>query len=223
MILCLLLSISACTTAETEPVEAEPVAEAPQETEETEDPIVLAEREIIDQLDYSNGNFISEKDFYNTLAEMLGIHGVEMTVSDDANSYFCFDYDNVDSVRFLTMSKTQKQIDEDMELINESLAGTEGAPEPKEVEFSKSSFDKFKMFADCQHIVNGRHFGNISEKLFCFKSFVITCAITNTHMSKTFISHNCTNVSKVKVDKTRLIDKVCNTLYTLLQHLVCLL
>jgi|GEM_PF-1829607 len=148
MALCLLLSISACTATETAPetVEQERVAETLQEIEDTaeEDPIVLAEREIIGRLDYSNGNFISERDFYNMLTEMLSVHGVEMSASDDANSYFCFDYVNVDSVRFLTMSKTQAQIDEDIALINEALADTEDDLEPNEVEFSKSTFDKSK-------------------------------------------------------------------------------
>ena len=42
-------------------------------------------------------------------------------------------------------------------------------------------------------------------------------------MSDTLISHNCLYICKVKVDKTRLIDKVCNTLNTLLKYLICLL
>ena len=42
-------------------------------------------------------------------------------------------------------------------------------------------------------------------------------------MCDTLIPHYCLNICKVQIDQTRLIDQVCNTLYTLLQYLVCLL
>ena len=42
-------------------------------------------------------------------------------------------------------------------------------------------------------------------------------------MSDTLVTHYCLDICKVKVDQTRLVDQVCDTLYTLLQYLICLL
>ena len=57
----------------------------------------------------------------------------------------------------------------------------------------------------------------------CFKSLVITFALSDTDMSNSFISHNCLYIGKVKVDQWRYIDQVCDTLDTLLKNFISFL
>ena len=49
-----------------------------------------------------------------------------------------------------------------------------------------------------------------------FDGFIITGSSTDTDMCQTFVFHNSLNVSKVKVDQSRYIDQVCDSLYCLL-------
>ena len=42
-------------------------------------------------------------------------------------------------------------------------------------------------------------------------------------MRNTLVLHNCLDISKIKIDKSRNIDKVCYSLNCLLQYLICLL
>ena len=55
------------------------------------------------------------------------------------------------------------------------------------------------------------------------KCLVITLCMTDTDMSDTLVHHNGLNICKVKIDKTRNIDQVGNTLYCLLKNLICFL
>ena len=57
----------------------------------------------------------------------------------------------------------------------------------------------------------------------CLNSLVITLSLTNTNMSDTLIDHNSLDISKVKIDQTRNIDKVSNTLNCLLKDFICFL
>ena len=54
----------------------------------------------------------------------------------------------------------------------------------------------------------------------CFKSLVITFALSDTDMSNSFICHNCLNIREVKVDQRRHSNQVADTLDALMQHLV---
>ena len=55
----------------------------------------------------------------------------------------------------------------------------------------------------------------------CFKSLVITFALSDTNMSNSFICHNCLYIGKVKVYKSRLNNKVGNTLNALAKNIIC--
>ena len=57
----------------------------------------------------------------------------------------------------------------------------------------------------------------------CLYCLVISCCPTYTYVSYAFIYHNCLNICKVKVNKSRYINKICYTLYCLLQNLISLL
>ena len=48
------------------------------------------------------------------------------------------------------------------------------------------------------------------------KCLLVALRLTNTDMSDALICHNSLNISEVKVDKTRNIDQVCDSLNTLL-------
>ena len=57
----------------------------------------------------------------------------------------------------------------------------------------------------------------------CLKSLIIATSLSDTDMRDSFVRHNRLDIGKVKVDKRRYIDKVCNTLDTLLQYFIRLL
>ena len=57
--------------------------------------------------------------------------------------------------------------------------------------------------------------------LYSLHSLVIASCLTDTNVCNTFICHNSLNISKVKVDKSRQIDQICDALNCLLQNLVC--
>ena len=57
----------------------------------------------------------------------------------------------------------------------------------------------------------------------CIQTLIIACSLTNTNMCNAFIFHNGTDICKVQIDHRSLVDQVCNTLNTLLQHFIRLL
>ena len=59
--------------------------------------------------------------------------------------------------------------------------------------------------------------------LYSLYSLIVPAAGSNSDMGDPLIFHNRLYVCKVKVDKTRYIDQVSDTLHTLLQHFVCFL
>ena len=52
------------------------------------------------------------------------------------------------------------------------------------------------------------------------KCLLVALRLTNTDMSDALICHNSLNISEVKVDKTRNIDQVCDSLYCLEKNLI---
>ena len=133
LIAALLTGLCACATAaaEEEPTIAE--IAAPAETEEltaaeepadtpeptaTPEPLsetTLAEMAILDAIDYSNGNLITEADFYAMLKELLALHDLEMTPYPGSNGYFYFNYGNLEGVRLLTIGRTAEELAADQE------------------------------------------------------------------------------------------------------------
>ena len=59
--------------------------------------------------------------------------------------------------------------------------------------------------------------------LYSLYALIVPTAGSNSDMGDSLIFHNRLYVCKVKVDKTRYIDQVSDTLHTLLQHFVCFL
>ena len=59
--------------------------------------------------------------------------------------------------------------------------------------------------------------------LYCLQSLVVTLSLSDTDMCDTLVLHNGLNICKVEVDQCRQVDQVGDTLYCLLQYLVCLL
>lgn len=92
-------------------------AEEAVEPEETSAPMysetALVEMEILDGIDYSNNNFLTEAEFYDLLAQILALHDVEMTRYPGENAYFFYNYSNAQSVKFLTTAKTMEEIEAD--------------------------------------------------------------------------------------------------------------
>ena len=118
--------LCACgTTAAEEPAIEAPEAsaettgpEVTPEPEETEEPLsgtTLAEMAIFDQIDYSEGNFLTEEQFYAILTEVLALHDLEMTPYPGDGAYFYFNYNNLAGVRLLTVGRTMDQIEADRE------------------------------------------------------------------------------------------------------------
>lgn len=104
---------------ETEPtVEETPEVTAEPEPTPTPEPLsetTLAEMAIFDSIDYSEGNLITESDFYAMLKEVLALHDLELTPYPGDNGYFYFNYGNLDGVRLLTISRTPEELDADKE------------------------------------------------------------------------------------------------------------
>lgn len=130
--ICLLLTaamlagLCACGNrpAETEEPDIEQTQAPAEEAAETEEPAptdeplsetILAEMEIFDAIDYSNGNFLTEAEFYDILSRVLALHDLEMTRYPGANAYFYFNYGNLSGVRLLTVAKTMEEIEADKE------------------------------------------------------------------------------------------------------------
>ena len=133
LIAALLTGLCACATAaaEEEPTIAE--IAAPAETEEltaaeepadtpeptaTPEPLsetTLAEMAILDAIDYSNGNLITEADFYAMLKDLLALHDLQMTPYPGSNGYFYFNYGNLEGVRLLTIGRTAEELAADQE------------------------------------------------------------------------------------------------------------
>lgn len=117
----MLASLCACgSPAETEmteaPAETAAAEETPApETEEQEElsELTLAETEILDGLDYSQENFLTEEVFYKTLMELLALRDLELTPYPGENAYYFCNYDNVENVKLLTVSKTWDEIEAD--------------------------------------------------------------------------------------------------------------
>ena len=129
LIAALLTGLCACGTTAAEEQTIEEIA-APAETEEpaapadtpeptaTPEPLsetTLAEMAIIDAIDYSNGNLITEADFYAMLKELLALHDLQMTPYPGSNGYFYFNYGNLEGVRLLTIGRTAEELAADQE------------------------------------------------------------------------------------------------------------
>ena len=123
----LLLGLCACgkqaaeepTIEETAaPAEATPEPTPTPEPTSTPEPLsetTLAEMAIFDAIDYTNGNLITEADFYAMLKEVLALHDLEMTPYPGQNGYFYFNYENLEGVRLLTISRTPEELAADQE------------------------------------------------------------------------------------------------------------
>lgn len=94
--------------------------ETPAEPEPTDTPeplseTTLAEMEIFDAIDYSNGNVMTEAEFYSILKEVLALHDLELTRYPGDNGYFYLNYSNLDGVRLLTASRTPEEFAADQD------------------------------------------------------------------------------------------------------------
>ena len=133
LIAALLISLCACGTAAAEEqiieepatpaetdapeVPAEEPADPPEPTA-TPEPLsetTLAEMAILDAIDYTNGNLITEADFYAMLKEILALHDLQMTPYPGSNGYFYFNYGNLEGVRLLTIGRTAEELAADQE------------------------------------------------------------------------------------------------------------
>ena len=97
------------------PAETKAPAEEPEETPEPLSETTLAEMAIFDKIDYSEGNFLTEEEFYAILTEVLALHDLEMTPYPGDGAYFYFNYNNLSGVRLLTVGKTMEEIEADKE------------------------------------------------------------------------------------------------------------
>ena len=52
--------------------------------------------------------------------------------------------------------------------------------------------------------------------LHCFARLIIALAATNTDMGNTLVLHNGLDIGKIKVNDSRYIDQICDSLYRLL-------
>ena len=126
----MLLGLGACGKAAEEPtidetpIPAETEAPAAEEPEPTPEPTAtpeplsettLAEMAIFDAIDYSNGNFMTEAEFYAILKEVLALHELELTPYPGDNGYFYFNYSNLGGVRLLTASRTEEELQVDID------------------------------------------------------------------------------------------------------------
>ncbi len=123
----LLLGLCACGTNGAEVTEeptieettttAEKTTTAETETEETAElsETTKAEMAIFDAIDYSDGNFMTEAEFYAILKEVLALHDLELTRYPGENGYFYFNYSNLEGVRLLTIARTEAEIEADIE------------------------------------------------------------------------------------------------------------
>ena len=59
--------------------------------------------------------------------------------------------------------------------------------------------------------------------LYSLECFVVALCLADTDMCDAFVSHNSLNICEVEVDQCRQVDQVCDTLYGLLQNLICFL
>lgn len=73
----------------------------------------LAEIRLFDSIDYSDGNLITEEQFYTILKKALALHGLELTRYPGNNGYFYFNYNNLEGVRLLTISRTEEELEAD--------------------------------------------------------------------------------------------------------------
>lgn len=157
--LAMLFSVAACATETVEtpeetpetieipavtavPDSAPPVEATPEPTVEPEpeiDPIAAAEAEILANVEYRDG-FVTEAEFYDTLRQLLALHDAEMTEYPGDTAYYYFNYDNVEDVRLLTISKTLREIETDR------AAAIKGETEEEEEDASEEpvSFDPDK-------------------------------------------------------------------------------
>ena len=58
--------------------------------------------------------------------------------------------------------------------------------------------------------------------LYSLHSLVIASCLTDTDVSDSLVCHDCLHICKVKVDQSRQIDQVCDTLYCLLKNFISL-
>ena len=57
----------------------------------------------------------------------------------------------------------------------------------------------------------------------CFECFVVSFCMSDTDMCDTLVCHNRLYIGKIQINQCRKVDQVGNTLYCLLQNLVCFL
>ena len=140
-LLFLLLLLCSCGEPETSVPETIPViqpesasvaAENPDHSsvpEGLQDETTQRARQIIENIPYDENNFVSEKDFYAALSEILALHDIQMTPCSDGSAYFAFQYDNITNVRLLTLaipeSEVQKDIEEVIRLYDEKTEALE--------------------------------------------------------------------------------------------------
>ena len=174
LLLVLIMTTGLCACgAQTEEADAdveETGAAADTQAEETVEPTAepepiysetaLAEMAILDAVDYSDKNFLTEAEFYDLLGQILALHDVEMTRYPGDNAYFYYNYSNAQSVKFLTVAKTMEEIEADraqaeaelqeaaLELAKEKAAYEAGmsytAPEKEEEPVEPLVFDAGK-------------------------------------------------------------------------------
>lgn len=121
LIASLLLALCACGTSAPEDTTIEETATTPEPTSEptaTAEPLsetILAEMEIFDAIDYENGNLMTEAEFYDILIRVLALHDLELTEYPGENGHFYFNYSNLDGVRLLTVSRSEAELDAEID------------------------------------------------------------------------------------------------------------
>ena len=65
--------------------------------------------------------------------------------------------------------------------------------------------------------------GTLYCHLHSFHCLIIALAFTDTDVSNTLVLHNRLYICEIQIDQCRQIDQICDALYCLLKHFICLL
>lgn len=133
--LTLILVLCACTASPAAVSDSADVSGSVREASETvqsalEDPSVQPATSNFDQEDivetlpeissileavvYDENNFVTEQEFYRALADILACYQIEMSPCPDDSADFVFLYDNITSVKLLTLGSDKQEVAEDI-------------------------------------------------------------------------------------------------------------
>lgn len=94
--------------------EATPAAVSSPEEPTAPKPSPTAIQTILEQVPRDSHSFVTERDFYQALSEILADYNIKMTPCTDGSAHFTFDYANIHDVRLLTLAASPETVAADI-------------------------------------------------------------------------------------------------------------